>query len=308
MTQSQDDNTSQPPSKSSKKSGDWFRFDVDFEDDPRIIQLLITHRSWGLGLYIRLVALMYKHDGDLDISTPEKLKALIYILRDRRLPSLILTLSELGLIYPTSGSEVDHKSTTSGSQVHHKYRSGRVDLELSLRNKLSDKARDNVSKRKDRQPDLQPYNGGNTTVLPLQDITLQDIKKETNAPPEQIPAPLTLGASSPPKQRTKKIKPKLNNLIESTEEELIAKGLDPSKPAPKNLTRKKESLIPQDSDSRVWMTNAEAQKLIGNWGPEKVYQLFNNLSEYLGMKPEKAAEYADHYLTILNWEKRNANK
>lgn len=296
MIKSQDDNTN---ITAKKPAQNWCKHDIDSRLVPEMQVYILKTGAAGYGFFWAVVEEMYRTNKPEQNLTKLNTMGAVLGLSDNQcsvfveaaISSGVWSRTESGIISSRAQDEIEDRTIKLN--------------EIKEKRKEAGEESGRVRRAKRNKPE---QTGTNTNQSRLDQSRLDNINTYTNSQPEQIPAPLTLGASPPPKTRTKKIKPKLNNLIESTEEELIAKGLDPSKPAPKNLTRKKESLIPQDLDSRVWMTNAEAQKLIGNWGPEKVYELFNNLSEYLGMKPEKAAEYADHYLTILNWEKRNANK
>jgi hypothetical protein len=162
MTEAHANNTAEKTKNSRAKSGEWFRFDVDFENDPKIIALLMEHGSWGLGLYLRLVAVLYKNDGLINLSDTRRMKALVYQLRDKRIPKFISSLIDLGLF-----------STFAGANGEEMVRSGRVDRELGFRNELSASRRDAVSKRKDRQPELQEYDKPDTKTYTEQDNTEQ---------------------------------------------------------------------------------------------------------------------------------------
>lgn len=123
--------------------------------------------------------------------------------------------------------------------------------------------------------------------------------------PEVPPEP----ASTPtkPAGKARKPKDKLANLIDMTEAELLAIGKHPSPQAPRYLTRKREELEPQDDEAanaRVWMTQSEVERLREKWGDEKLFALIERASQYFGIQPARAKDYADHNLLLQNWERR----
>lgn len=117
---------------------------------------------------------------------------------------------------------------------------------------------------------------------------------------EALPTPKPAG-------RARKVKNKLTNLVDMTEAELASLGKHPSPLAPRHLTRKKEELEPQDDEAanaRVWLTQSELERLREKWGDEKLFALIERASQYFGIQPAKAKDYADHNLLLQNWERR----
>jgi hypothetical protein len=125
---------------------------------------------------------------------------------------------------------------------------------------------------------------------------------------EAVQLPLSQALpTSKPAGRAGKVKNKLNNLVDMTEAELISLGKHPSLLAPRHLTRKKEELEPQDDEAanaRVWLTQSELERLREKWGDEKLFALIERASQYFGIQPAKAKDYADHNLLLQSWERR----
>lgn len=128
-----------------------------------------------------------------------------------------------------------------------------------------------------------------------------------STPPQnpQVSLPIPEVIPAKPAGKRKSIKPPRRNLVDMTEAQLTELGLHPSPQAPKHLTRKKHELIPMTDDGRVWMTQVELGRLSDDLGDSRAGNGIKNLDQYLGIHPDRETEYADHNLTIRNWEDRN---
>jgi len=132
-------------------------------------------------------------------------------------------------------------------------------------------------------------------------------KKTWEEVPEEATPLAQALPTSKPAGRARKVKNKLINLVDMTEAELIGLGKHPSLLAPRHLTRKREELLPQDGEpdeAVVWLTQGELERLYEKWGEEKTHGSIEGMSEYFRIQPDKSAKYADHCLTLQNWEKR----
>jgi len=170
-------------------------------------------------------------------------------------------------------------------------------------NEIKDKRKQNGSKGGQASASKRKQNEANASKSNPEEIRLDQIRLDninTGNSPQ-----LTLMASPPPK--TKKIKQKLVNLIDMSEAEIVALGKHPSPLAPKNLTRKKEELVPIDEEgeeAKVWMTLEEFNRLVLKIGEDRTSEQISSLANYICSTPEKGLKYADHYRTVLQWERK----
>ena len=58
----------------------------------------------------------------------------------------------------------------------------------------------------------------------------------------------------------------------------------------------------------VMISQEEYDKLIERFGANKTDDLIENLSLYMGQNQKNAKKYSNHYLTLLNWGKRDEEK
>lgn len=60
----------------------------------------------------------------------------------------------------------------------------------------------------------------------------------------------------------------------------------------------------------VQLSNAECQKLVDQFGKDKVFQMIDNMNNYIGEDPKRIRTYKtrNHYLTLLNWERMDQDR
>jgi hypothetical protein len=311
MNNSQSDNTNNSTKRKETKAPAFQFYPADYLINDKIAVLTLEEQ----GAYIRAVCYCWKY-GSVPSDT-KTLASLICCGCSEEVARAFSTVFKVSSTDPTKLINLDLEKRRQEQKIWRKKCSDGGKRSAESRKKL---AISQGSERKGTSTTLQlPFqvngqvNGNSSSSSSSSDQI--HIYPETETPPigapteaAQLPLVETPTPSKPAKKRGKgKVKDKLTNLIDMTEAELISLGKHPSPLAPRHLTRKKEELEPQDdeaSNARVWLTQSEVERLREKWGDEKLFALIERASQYFGIQPAKAKEYADHNLLLQNWEKR----
>ena len=74
--------------------------------------------------------------------------------------------------------------------------------------------------------------------------------------------------------------------------------------------KKRGELKPHGFYGNVWLSDKEVNKLHDKFGFNKMQDMIENMDWYIGEDPARQKKYAkrNHYLTLLNWERKNQKR
>lgn len=315
MNNSQSDNNNNSGMTQREKAPAFQFYPKDFLTDGKVLCM----SNEVVGMYIKLLAIDWLEDG-IPAGLFLKLTGFEWFNENCELrgdsEAIEAQLADCFIPHPTIPGRVTNprllkerqkqaerreERSKAGKNGAEAKKSKRLSAEAELKLSLSKaQAKSSSSSSSSSSDQIQIHTNSEQPPIEVQTEAVQLPLAQVLPMVEALPTPKPAG-------RARKVKNKLTNLVDMTEAELISLGKHPSPLAPRHLTRKKEELEPQDDEAanaRVWLTQSELERLREKWGDEKLFALIERASQYFGIQPAKAKDYADHNLLLQNWERR----